>query len=57
MLLVFHDKEGIVHYEYAPPGQTINKEFYVNVLHRLKENIKRKRPKLWASGQWRIYHE
>jgi len=30
MLLAFFDLEGIEH-EYAPNGQTINKEFYVEV--------------------------
>ena len=29
MLLAFFDSEGIVHHEYAPDGQTINKEFYL----------------------------
>ena len=57
MLLAFYDKEGIVHYEYAPSGQTINKEFYVDVLRRLREDIRRKRPKLWVSGQWMIHHD
>jgi len=32
VLLTFFDSEGIVHHEYAPNGQTINKEFYVKVL-------------------------
>ena len=27
MLLAFFDSEGIVHHDYAPDGQTINKEF------------------------------
>ena len=30
---VFSDWEGVPH-EYATPGQTINKEYYLNVLHR-----------------------
>ena len=29
MLLAFFYSEGIVHHEYAPDGQTINKEFYL----------------------------
>ena len=37
MLLAFFDSEGIVHHEYAPDGQTINKEFYLEVLRRLRE--------------------
>ena len=28
-LLAFFDSEGIVHHEYAPDGQTINKKFYL----------------------------
>jgi len=44
MLLAFFDSEGIVHHEYAPDRQTINKEFYVEVLRRLYESVRRKRP-------------
>ena len=32
MLTVFFDWEGVVHHEYFPPGQTINKEYFLNVL-------------------------
>ena len=34
MLIIFFDCEGVVHYEFAPRGQTINKEYYVDVLKR-----------------------
>ena len=33
MLTVFFDWEGVVHHEYAPPGQTIN-EYGLSVLHQ-----------------------
>jgi len=36
VLLAFFDSEGIVHHKYAPDGQTINKEFYVEVLQCLR---------------------
>jgi len=36
----FFDSEGIVHHEYAPNGQTINKEFYVEVLRHLRESVR-----------------
>jgi len=39
MLLAFFDSEGIVHHEYAPDGQTINKEFYLEFLRRLGESV------------------
>jgi len=42
MLLVFFDSEGIVHHEYAPDGQTINKEFYLEVLQCFHESFHQK---------------
>ena len=35
----FFNSEGIVHHECAPGEQTVNKEFYVEVLRRLRESI------------------
>ncbi|XP_020299181.1 putative uncharacterized protein FLJ37770, partial [Pseudomyrmex gracilis] len=49
MLTVFFDYEGVVHHEYAPRGQTITKEYYVEVLKRLHDAVRRKRPQLWTS--------
>jgi len=46
MLLAFFDSEGIVHHEYAPDGQAIKKEFYVEVLRRLRESVRRKYRKI-----------
>jgi len=46
MLLAVFDSEGIVHHEFAPSGQINNKEFYVEVLRRLRESVRRKRPEL-----------
>jgi len=57
MLLAFFDSEGIVHHEYAPDGQTINKEFYVEVLRRLREPFRRKRPEKWRDGDWILHHD
>jgi hypothetical protein len=37
MFMVFFDHEGVIHHEYAPNGQTVNKEYYVEVLHRLHD--------------------
>ena len=37
----FFDFEGIVHHEYAPDGLTFNKDFYVGVLRRLRESVRR----------------
>ena len=57
MLTVFFDGEGVVHHEYAPPGQTINKEHYLSVLCRLRDATQQKRPQLWATGNWQLHHD
>jgi len=44
MLICFFDQKGIFHKEFVPPGQTVNDAFYVEVLRRLQENVRRKRP-------------
>ena len=31
----------IVHYEFVPCGETVNKELYLNVLKRLREEVRR----------------
>jgi len=56
MLLVFFDWQGIIHHEFVPCGQTVNKEFYVAVLKRLREAVRRKRPQLWTNLSWVLHH-
>ena len=36
MLIVFFDVRGIVHREFVPPGQTVNQQFYLEVLRGLR---------------------
>ena len=57
MLLAFFYSEGIVHHEYTPDGQTINKEFYLEVLRRLRESVHRKQPEKWRDGDWILHHD
>jgi len=57
MLIVFFDYEGVVHHEYAPAGQMINKEYYVEILKRLRDAIRRKRPHFWQTGDWLLHHD
>ena len=46
-----------MHYEFAPRGQTINKEYYVEVLKRLRDAVRRKRPLFWLSGERLLHHD
>jgi hypothetical protein len=44
-----------VHHEFVPKGQTVNAEFYCNVLRRLREDIRRKRPELSCADNWLLH--
>jgi len=46
MLVCFFDHKGLVHYEFIAQGQTVNQQWYLKVLTRLRESIRRKRPGL-----------
>ena len=47
MLVCFFDHKGIVHYELTSHGQTVNQHCYLEVLTRLQESVRTKRPGLW----------
>ena len=57
MWIVFFYHGGVVHHEYAPPGQTITKEYYIKVLLWLRYAVRRKRSQLWASGDWQLHND
>ncbi|KAJ8953882.1 hypothetical protein NQ318_019122 [Aromia moschata] len=50
-------KRGVVHSKFLPEGQTVIKEYYyLGILRRLRESIRRKRPELWKENYW-ILHD
>ena len=46
-----------VHYEFVPTGQTVNQVYYLEVLIRLREKVRRKRPELFANNSWILHHD
>ena len=50
MLTLFFDSEGVVHYEFLPQGRTVNKEYYLEVMQRLLETVRKKRPDAWQEN-------
>jgi len=46
MLMVFFDIQGIVMAEWVPSGQMVNQQYYISVLTKLRELVRRKRPEL-----------
>jgi len=57
MLLVFFHWQGIIHHQFIPRGQTVNKEFFVADLKRLTEAVRQKKPQLWKNQSWVLHHD
>jgi hypothetical protein len=39
MLVTFFDSQGIIHKEFVPPGQTVNKDSYEKTLSHLVKTV------------------
>ena len=42
---------------WVPTGQTVNKEYYVEVLRKFRKRFLEKRPALFKLGQWHFYQD
>ena len=47
----------IVHYEFVATGQTVNQVYYLEVLKRLREKVRRKRPELFDNNSWFLHDD
>jgi transposase len=54
MLKTFFDIKGIVHFEFIT--QSVNRAYYLKLLKRLPEAVRRKRPELWPN-EWILHHD
>jgi len=55
--MVFTDYNDIVHHEFLPEGQTVNKEYYLSVIRRLREVVRQKKKDLRANNSWILHHD
>ena len=51
----FFNANGIVQKEFVPPAQTANQQFYLKVLKRLCDSVRKKQPAMWSSGFWFLH--
>jgi hypothetical protein len=56
MLVTFFDDVGIVHREFVPTGTSVTAAFYMDILTRLLESVRRKRPQKWKND-WALHHD
>ena len=57
LMIPFFDSTGNIYMHWVPTGQTVNKEYYVEVLREFRKRFRRKRPALFKSGQWHFHQE
>jgi hypothetical protein len=42
---------------WVPEGQTVNQKYYLEVLTKLGERVKEKRPELWKKKSWILHQD
>ena len=53
----FFDSTGMIYMHWVPTGQTVNNEYYVEVLMEFRKIFRRKRPALFKLGQWHFHQD
>ena len=56
-MISFFDTTGMIYMHWVPIGQTVSKEYYVEVLREFKKRFRRKMPALFKLGQWYFYQD
>jgi len=52
ILISFFYANGIVHKEFVPPGQTVNQQFYLKAMKRLRDSVRKKLTEMWSTSPW-----
>ena len=55
MLICFFDSEGVVHKEFVPQGQPVNKQYYSEILGQLRKRAHRVRAEI--ADTWTLHHD
>ena len=57
LMIPFFDSTGMIYMYWVPTGQTVNKEYYVEVLREFRKIFRWKRPALFKSDQWHFHQD
>ena len=55
LMIPFFLSTGMIYMLWVPPGQTVNKEYYVEVLREFRRRFIGKRPAIFKSSQWHFH--
>ena len=56
-MIPFFDIAGMIYMHWVPTEQTVNKEYYVEVLREFRKRFRRKRPALFKSAKWHFHQD
>ena len=56
LMIPFFDSTGMIYMHWVSTRQTVNKEYYVEVLREFRKRFHQKRPALLKSNQWHFHH-
>ena len=57
LMITIFDSTGMIYIHWVPTRQTVNKEYYVEVLREFRKRFRRKRPAFFKSGQWNFHED
>ena len=57
LMIPSFDSTGMIYMHWVPTGQTVNKEYYVEVLREFRKRFRRKGPALFKSDQWHFHQD
>ena len=57
LMIPFFDSTGMIHMHWVPSRQTVNKEYYVEILREFRKRFCQKRRALLKSGQWHFHQD
>ena len=57
LMVTFFDSTGMMYMQWFLTGQTINKEYYVDILREFRKRFLGKRLALFKSGQWHFHQD
>ena len=57
LMIPFFDSTSMIYMQWVPTGQTVNKEYYIEVLREFRKRFHWKRPALFKSDQWHFHQD